>query len=84
LLLFQILKWEIFEKVVIYKKPMTYSIGLKKLSPLPSFSLSHTLPFLNEIMKNKVFNKIVCSMTKYFSATLMFSIYNKYKEGKIF
>jgi hypothetical protein len=45
------------------KNPTTYSTGLKKVSPPPSLSLCHTPSlFLNEIMKNQVLNKIVCSM----------------------
>jgi hypothetical protein len=53
-----------------------------KIFPTP-FSLCHTPSlFLNGIMKNQVLNKIFCSMMKHFKATLMFSIYNKYKEGK--
>jgi hypothetical protein len=65
---------------------MTYSIDLKKVSsPLLSLSLCHADPlFLNEIMKNQVLNKIVCSTIRTFNTTLMFSIYNKYKEGKNF
>jgi hypothetical protein len=33
-------------------------------------------------MKNQGLNKTVCSMTTNFDATLMFSIYSKYKEDK--
>jgi hypothetical protein len=63
---------------------MTYSIASKKC-PLPLLSLCHTSSLsLNEIIKNQVLNKVVCSMMKNFNATLMFNIYNKYKEGTIF
>jgi hypothetical protein len=56
---------------------MMYSSGLKKW-PLPVHSHCQTpYLFLNEIMKNQV-----CSMTKNVDATLVFSLYNKYKEGK--
>jgi hypothetical protein len=57
-------------------------IVLSLLSP----SLCHTPSlFLNEIMKNQVLNKIVSSKMKTSTnAALMFSIYNKYKVGKIF
>jgi hypothetical protein len=62
-----------------------YSIGLKKVSsPFSlSLSLSVTRPlFLNELIKNQVLNKIVCSVITEFNVTLMFSIYNKYKGDK--
>jgi hypothetical protein len=35
-------------------------------------------------MNNQALNKIVCSVMKNFNAKLMFSIYNKYEEGKNF
>jgi hypothetical protein len=62
---------------------MTYSSGLKKVSPPPSLCQTPCL-FLNERMKNRVLNKILCSVMKNCNATLVFSIYNKYKEGKTF
>jgi hypothetical protein len=47
-----------------------------------SLSLCHTPSLvLNEITKNQGLNKIVCSLMKNFNAILIFSIYNKFKEG---
>jgi hypothetical protein len=50
----------------------------------PTFlSLCHTPSlFLNELKKNQVLNKTVYSVMKNFNVTLMFSVYNKYEEGK--
>jgi hypothetical protein len=63
---------------------MSYSTGLKNfLLPLLSLSFSVTL-FLGEIIKNHVLNRIGCCTMKNCNATLMFPIYNKDKEGKIF
>jgi hypothetical protein len=50
---------------------MTYSIGLTKNCPVPLLSLSVTpSPFLNDVMKNQVFNKTVFSTMKNFNATI--------------
>jgi hypothetical protein len=38
--------WNIIENNVIYKEiPVTYAIGLKKVSPLSSLSVTHPLLF---------------------------------------
>jgi hypothetical protein len=61
LLSFQILKWDITEKDVIYKK---ISYNVFHWPPKVSPPLCHTRSlFLNEIMKNQVLNKIVCSVS---------------------
>jgi hypothetical protein len=79
LVLFQILKWDVIQKHVIYTK--SYDIFSWSEESVPLFSLSLSLSvsllFLNEIMKNQVLNKIVFSVIKNFNATLMFYIYNK-------
>jgi hypothetical protein len=84
LLLFQILKLRNTEKDVCKQNSIMYSIGLQRVSPPPSVSLCHTPHFLGGIMKNQVLNKIACSVMKNFVVMLMFSIYNKYEEGKNF
>jgi hypothetical protein len=49
---------------------MTYSIGLKKVSP-PSFFFCHKPSlFLNDLMENQVFDKIVCFRMKNFNASI--------------
>jgi hypothetical protein len=55
----------------------SYNVFHTKRCPLPSLSLSlsHILVFLNEIMKNQVLNKIVCSMMEsYFFIPKFFSL----------
>jgi hypothetical protein len=69
------------KKMSFINNSMTYSISRKSAPPI--LLLCHTPSlFLNEIMKNQVPNKIVCSVMKNFNATLMISIYNKYKQEK--
>jgi hypothetical protein len=65
---------------------MIYFIVLNKSVPSPLFLSICFTPslFLNETMKNQVLNKIVCSVLKNFNATLIFSVFNKYEEGKVF
>jgi hypothetical protein len=66
------------EKDVIYKKSYDICDWPQKSVPSP-FSLWHTLSFLSEKIKNQV-----CSMMENFNGALMFFIYSKYKQGKIF
>jgi hypothetical protein len=60
------------------------STSLKKFPSLLSPPLCHTpSSYRNEITRNQVLNKIVCSVVKNCNTTLTFSVYSKYKKGTL-
>jgi hypothetical protein len=69
----EILKKMSLIKIILWHIPLA---SKKRLLSLLSLCVTCPL-FLNEIMKNQILNKIVCSVTINVSATVLFSIYNK-------